>query len=176
MGEPEGEAAIVAARAALAALVEMPGAPDPEAAATAGVRFGEPSERVREFHEATVGVEHARRSRLWRLSAALAACALDDDDDFRAVLNAIALSEVDQIDRVLDQRLVARIDALLSSTARSPLAVVAEQFPEVTLANLEAAVEEFRRAALHAIDTSANGRTTLCGGSRAVEGAIPGDD
>ena len=165
LGAPDGRAAIAASRAAMAALAAMPDAAGPEAAVTAGVRFGEPNERAREFREATVGVEHALQSRLRRLSAELAACALDDDDGLPAVLNAIALSEM------------ARIDALLTATARSPLAVVAQQFPEVTLANLEAAVEEFRRAALHAIDTSPDDRTALGGGSPTPTGpALPDND
>ena len=178
LGAPDGRAAIAASRAAMAALAAMPDAAGPEAAVTAGVRFGEPNERAREFREATVGVEHALQSRLRRLSAALAACALDDDDgSARRPQRDFALSEVDHIDRVLDERLMARIDALLSATARSPLAVVAQQFPEVTLANLEAAVEEFRRAALHAIDTSPDGRTALGGGSPTPTGpALPDND
>ena len=164
LGAPEGIAAIAAARASLGALAAMPGDPKADAAVTAGVRLGEPNPRAREFHEATTSVARALEGRLRRLSAALAARALaQHEDGLQAVLDAIALSEVDHLDRVLDERLTARIDALLRATTAAPLAVVAQQFPEVTLANLEAVVEEFRRAARQAIDASPGGRATLGG-------------
>ncbi|MEI7925361.1 MAG: hypothetical protein WCI61_04095 [Chloroflexota bacterium] len=161
LGAPEGAAALATARDALDALVAMPRDPDAEAATTAGVLLGEPNARAAAYRAATEAVEHALARQLRRLSGALAACALRHDDDLRAILDAVALSEVDHLDRVLDERLAGRIDALLTAAARSPLTVVAHQFPEVTLANLEAAVEEFRRAALHAIDASPDGRTPL---------------
>lgn len=160
LGEPEGIEAIRIARVAAASLAAMPDAPNPAAAITAGIHLGEPNERAHWFREAADAAGRALMARLRRLSAALAACALDRDDDLRGVLNAIALSE-DHIDRVLDERLAARIAALLNASMRSPLAVVAQQFPEVTLVNLDAAVEEFRRAARHAIDLSAEGSTSL---------------
>ncbi|MGE3856666.1 MAG: hypothetical protein AB7G21_06900 [Dehalococcoidia bacterium] len=163
LGDPEGEEAAAAERASLAALVAMPDHPDALAATTAGLPLGEPNRRATDYLDAVEAVERALSGRLRRLSGALAACALQHDDDLRAVLDAIALSEVDHLDRVLDDRLAARIEALLTAAARSPLTVVAQQFPEVTLANLEAAVEEFRRAARQAIDTSPEGRTPLGG-------------
>ncbi len=161
LGPPEGAAALAAARDALDALVAMPRDADAEAATTAGVLLGEANGRAAAYLQATEAVDHALARQLRRLSAALAACALRHDDDLRAILDAIALSKVDHLDRVLDERLAERIDALLTAAARSPLTVVAQQFPEVTLANLEAAVDEFRRAALHAIDASPDGRTPL---------------
>jgi hypothetical protein len=163
LGTPEGEEAIVAARAAHDALAAMPAQADAEAATTAGVRLGEPNALARAALDATEAVERALLTRLRRLSGALAACALGHDDDLRAVLDAIALSQVDHLDRVLDERLAARIEALLTAAAHSPLTLVARQFPEVTLANLEAAVEEFRRAARQVIDMSPEGRAALAG-------------
>ena len=161
LGAPEGVDALLQARDALAALVAMPRDPDAETATTAGVLLGEPNARAFAYREAAAAVDHALARQLRRLSGALAACALRHDNDLRAILDAIAVSEVDRLDRVLDDRLAARIDALLTDAARSPLTVVAQQFPQVTLANLEAAVDEFRRAALHAIEASPDGCTPL---------------
>lgn len=163
LGEPEGSAAIVEARAAVAALLGVPCVADPQTATTADVALGAPHPAVAQFRAAAAEADRALQARLRRLAAGLAGCALGHDDDLTAVRHAIALSEVDHLDRVLDERLAARIDALLAGTPRSPLALVAQQFPEVTLANLEAAVEEFRRAAAHAIERSPEGRTSLGG-------------
>ncbi|MFA7250209.1 MAG: hypothetical protein WC273_11340 [Dehalococcoidia bacterium] len=163
LGPPEGEDATAAVLAAAESLAAMPGAPDPAAALTAGVCLGEQNARATTYRAVVEQAEHALHQRFRRLAAALAACALDHDDDLSAVINAIALSRVDHIDRVLDDRLAARIDALLRVGGRSPFTAVAQRFPEVTLANLEAAVEEFRRVARWAIDASPDGRASLGG-------------
>ena len=165
---PEGEQAIAAAHEAIATLTAMPEAPDTHAAITARVRLGEGSPAGREFRCAMAEVEGALEARLRRLSAALAACALEHDDDLTAILNAIAVSEVDHLDRVLDDQLAARVDGLLRRAPRSPLAVVAQQFPELTHANLEAAVDEFRRAARCAIEAAPDGRASLVATPQAV--------
>ncbi len=171
LGEPEGAAAIGALRSAVATLMAMPAEPDPHAATTAGVHLGAGNPAAEAFRVAAADVDRALEARLRRLSASLAACALTQDDDLAAIRHAIAVSEVDHLDRVLDDRLTARIDGLLRGAARSPLALVARQFPEVTRDNLDAAVAEFRRAALRAIELAPDGRTALGSISPAVEAA-----
>lgn len=161
LGRPEGVEAVAATRAARTMLDQLPRDPDAEAATTGGVPLGAANPALAAYRDAAEAAERALLARLRRLSGALAACALAQDDDLRAVRDAIALSEVDHLDRVLDDHLAARIEALIERTPRSPLAVVAQQFPDVTLANLEAAVEEFRRAARQAIDDSPDHRATL---------------
>ena len=171
LGEPEGAAAIGALRNAVATLMAMPAEPDPHAATTAGVHLGAGNPTAEAFRVAAADVDRALEARLRRLSAGLAACALTQDDDLAAIRHAIAVSEVDHLDRVLDDRLTARIDGLLRGAARSPLALVARQFPEVTRDNLDAAVAEFRRAALRAIELAPDGRTALGSISPGVEAA-----
>ncbi len=164
LGTPDGEAAVETAQlgiAARAVIANTPEAIDGGAAVTAGAQLGAPSAQTEAFRTAATAVEHAFQSRLRNLSAALAGCALDHEDDLHAVLDAIALSEVDHIDRVLNDRLAARIEVLMGAAARSPLAAVARRFPALTVVNLEAAVEEFRRAAHRAIDAAPDGRAVL---------------
>lgn len=172
LGAPEGRTPLARLRAAVAALGAMPDAPQAEAAITATIALGVPNPLVRELRAAVAEAERALQSRLRRLAAALAGCALDRagaDDDLARTLAALAASEVDHIDRVLDDRLTAHIERLLADGAPSPLARVARRFPEVTLATLEAAVEEFRQAAGEAIAASQDGRAALGGGIAADE-------
>ena len=164
LGAAEGREALILLSAAVAALQAMPDAPDADAALTAGIALGEPHPLARELRQAIADAGRALEVRLRRLEARLAGCALDraGDDDLCAALSAIAASEVDHLDRVRDARLAAHIDRLLSEVApRSPLARVAQRYPEVSLETLEAAVEEFRAAAAEAIATSPDGRAAL---------------
>ncbi|MSQ31132.1 MAG: hypothetical protein EXR64_03780 [Dehalococcoidia bacterium] len=164
LGAPEGSDALERIAATVAVLAAMPDAPQTDVAVTAGIVLGEPNPLAGDLRGAVEDARHALDARLRRLSARLAGCAIDraGDDDLRAALTAIAASEVDHLDRVLDARLAAHIDRLLTEDApRSPLARVAARYPAVTMETLEAAVEEFRAATADAIAASADGRAVL---------------
>lgn len=86
------------------------------------------------------------------------------------LLQAIAASDVDGIERVLDERLVAHIERLLTEAVESPLSELAARYPIVTTATLDDATAAFRELLETAITVSEDNRAVLREDRAAVVG------
>lgn len=150
-------------RRSVAALASMPLAPEAGAPTTAGVRLGEPHPAAELIEGLRGEVALALESRLRALSSALAHRVLDGEgDELARVLGAIQASDVNDLDRVLDDRLAAYLARLVrGGLHEDPLADVAARFPEVRVADLDAAAEAFRDALAAAVLVAPDGVARL---------------
>jgi hypothetical protein len=76
----------------------------------------------------------------------------------RSAIGSVTASDLDGLDRVLDDALTAHIDALLGEAARTPLDALAERFPEVTADNLDEVMAALRALLEEAIAARPDGR------------------
>lgn len=146
-------------------LQSLPAVPDDAEAVTAGVQLGQPHPHIDALRDTLGDAEQALQLRLRRLAAALAARVLDEEGvgALERVLRALRASDVDALHRVLDDRLVMYIERALSADPPTPLATVAERYPVVTRADLDAAVAAFRGAIEDALAAAPDGRVPLRG-------------
>lgn len=117
LGAPTGVLALHDFDAALAALAALPADPDPTQPRTAGVTLGAP---VPIFDAATAAVDAVRAAlevQRRRLAARTAHLVLDRTDvpALDRFLQAITAADIDGLERILDDRLTAHIETLLSA-------------------------------------------------------------
>ena len=163
LGPPVGAAALADLESAATMLTALPPDPDPETPCTAGVVLGEDPPAFAALRAAADAVEEAleiQRRRLAsetvaRIPARPGVPALD------RLLQAIVASDVDAIERVLDQPLVDHLERLLANRTASPFASLAERYPTVTAETLDEAVDTFRAMLSTAIADSPDGLVAL---------------
>ena len=163
LGPPRGERALAAYREAEQALGELPADPEAGAARTAGVTLGLDPPLFAAVPEAVGGLQRvleAQRSRLASeaVSAVLARPGVPALD---RLLQAIAASDLDGVERVLTDDLAAHIEELLRAGRESPLAEVAARLPRVTAESLEEAVAAFRAVLEDAVAAAPGGVVVL---------------
>ena len=163
LGPPVGEGALERHRAAEAALVVLPAEPDGEAARTAGVTLGREPAACAEARSASNAVRRALDVQRGRLASETVRLVLSHPGvpALERLLQAIAVSDVDAIERVLDDALAAHIEALLEQASRSPLAELVQRYPQVTASNAGEVVETFSSLLQRALDASQDGRVSL---------------
>ena len=163
LGEPLGGDALESYAGAVAALDALPAEPEPRVAQTAGVTLGRAPAM---FAQATAAAEAIGRA-LEQQRRRLASHAVRIVLERRAVpaldrlLQAITASDIDGIERVLDERLAGHIDRLLADAAESPLSQLAARHPAVTAATLDQAVASFRELLEASIAADDDGRAVL---------------
>jgi hypothetical protein len=81
------------------------------------------------------------------------------------LLQAIAASELDALDRVLDERLAAHLEALLSHPPEPLLTRLARLHPTVTAATREAVVADFAQLLEQEIAASPSASAVLAEGA-----------
>ena len=81
--------------------------------------------------------------------------------DLDRLLQAIAASDLDGIERVLSEDLAAHIEQLLREARESPLATLALRVPRVTAESLDEAALAFRAILEQALAESADGTVWL---------------
>ena len=163
LGPALGERALAAYREAEQALGGLPADPEASAARTAGVTLGLDPPLFDAVPEAVEGLQRvleAQRSRLASeaVSAVLGRPGVPALD---RLLQAIAASDLDGVERVLTDDLAAHIEELLRAGRESPLAEVAARVPRVTVESLEEAVAAFRAVLAEAVAASPDGFVVL---------------
>ncbi len=163
LGPPVGEQARAAYEASVAALEALPPEPDPRLPRTAGVTLGRDPAACAEAQQAVGGVRRALELQRRRLASSAVRLVLEREGvpALDRLLQAIAASDVEGIERVLDERLAAHIDRLLTDATDSPLSRLAARHPTVTGATLDEVVADFRELLLASIATAEGGRAVL---------------
>ncbi len=150
LAPPEGEDASALARALHHGLLAFDPADD-----TTAPLGEEPAlfARVEAAFQAVHGQLEARRQ---RLAAATVSVVLDQPGgpDVSRLLQAIQACDVDGIERALDARLAAHIEAVLERRPTTPLQALAARYAEVDADNLEDAVLTFRELLTDALSRS----------------------
>lgn len=146
LGEAVGDAARKAYAESVATVSALPPDPDPGEAQTAGVALGrEPAA----FAQATSTISTVRRAleiQRRRLASRAVRIVLERQGvpALDRLLQAITASDIEGIERVLDERLAAHIDRLLADAEESPLSRLAARHPAVTAETLDEVVAAFR--------------------------------
>lgn len=158
---------------ALSTLAALPAEPDPDAPTTTDVPLGGDPPALAAAAQAAQAIRGALEEQRRRLAAAtvhrvLARSAVPALD---RLLQAIAASDLDGIDRVLDDALAAHIDAVLTAgtldervephAAPDVFAAVAARWPVVTEASLDDVVAALRAALEASIAASPDGHIHL---------------
>ncbi len=172
LGAPAGGEALASYAAAKAALAALPADPDPQAARTAGVTLGREPAAFAQGRMAVEAVQQALEVQRQRLASGTVRMVLERPGvpALDQLLQAIAASDVDGIERVLDERLVAHIERLLTEAVESPLSELAARYPIVTTATLDDATAAFRELLETAITVSEGNRAVLREDRAAVVG------
>jgi hypothetical protein len=163
LGPPAGEQALAAYEASVAALEALPAEPDPQLPCTAGVTLAQDPAVCAEAKEAVEEVRRALEVQRQRLASSAVRLVLEREGvpALDRLLQAIAASDVEGIERVLDERLAAHIDRLLTDATDSPLSRLAARHPTVTGATLDEAVADFRELLVASIAAAEGGRAVL---------------
>ena len=163
LGPRVGERAIIEYRAALEAVESLPAEPEAGAPRTAGVVIGRDPRVFLEAPAVAAALRAAFDEQRRRLSSATVRMILSRQGvpALDRLLQAITASDLESLDRVLDEALTAHIDALLGEVAPPPLEALAERFPEVTAENLDEVVGVLRAILEAAISEQPEGPVTL---------------
>ena len=163
LGPPVGSAALRAHASARAALEALPAELDPQRARTAGVTLGLEPAAFDEAETAITAVRRALGQQLRRLASRTVRIVLERQGvaALDRLLQAITASDVEGIERALDDRLAAHIDRLLSEAAESPLSRLAAGHPTVTSETLEGTVAAFRELLEESIAAADDGQAVL---------------
>ena len=163
LGPPVGEQALSAYEVSVAALEALPAEPDPQLPRTADVTLGQEPTACAEASEAVEGLRRALEVQRQRLASGAVRLVLEREGvpALDRLLQAIGASDVEGIERVLDERLAAHIDRLLTDAADSPLSQLAARHPAVTGATLDEAVADFRQLLASPIAAAEGGRAVL---------------
>ncbi len=153
--------------ASLRALDALPDEPAPGEPTTGGVALGAEPAAFAAASEAAAAVDAALEGCRRALAAALAGLALDRAGvpGLDRLLQAIAASELDGLDRVLDERLAAHIEALLARPPEPLLTRLARLHPIVTAVTRDAAVADFARLLEQEIAASPGASAMLAEGA-----------
>ena len=172
LGAPAGGEALESYATAGAALAALPADPDPQAARTAGVTLGREPAAFAQARMAVEAVQEALEVQRQRLASGTVRMVLERPGvpALDQLLQAIAASDVDGIERVLDERLVAHIECLLTEAVESPLSELAARYSIVTAATLDEATTAFRELPETAIAVSEDDRAVLREDRAAVVG------
>lgn len=157
LGPPHGEDASVLARRLHRELLAF----DPTADSAAPLGH-EPTlfAQVEAAFDAVRGqLESARQ----RLASATVSVVLDQPGgpDVSRLLQAIQACDIDGIERALDARLAAHIEAVLDRRSTTPLRALAARYAEVDADNLEAVVAAFHELLADAVSGSTRGSVPL---------------
>ena len=163
LGPPVGEQALAAYEVSVAALEALPAEPDPQLPCTAGVTLGQDPAACAEARAAVEGLRRALEVQRQRLASGAVRLVLEREGvpALDRLLQAIAASDVEGIERVLDERLAAHIDRLLTDATDSPLSRLAARHPTVTGATLDEGVADFRELLAASIAAAEGGRAVL---------------
>ena len=163
LGPPVGEQALAAYEVSVAALEALPAEPDPQLPRTAGVTLGQDPAACAEARAAVEGLRRALEVQRQRLASGAVRLVLEREGvpALDRLLQAIAASDVEGIERVLDERLAAHIDRVLTDATDSPLSRLAARHPTVTGATLDEAVADFREFLAASIAAAEGGRAVL---------------
>ena len=163
LGEPVGGDALESYAGAVAALDALPAEPEPREARTAGVTLGRAPAMFAQATAAGEAIGRALELQRRRLASRAVRIVLERQGvpALDRLLQAITASDVDGIERVLDERLAAHIDRLLADAAESPFSQLAARHPAVTAATLDQAVASFRELLEESIAAADDGRAVL---------------
>ena len=163
LGPPVGEVAVARYRAAELELTELPAEPDAEAARTAGVTLGREPAAFAAARSAASAVRRALDVQRGRLASGTVRLVLfrPGVPALERLVQAITVSDVGAIELVLDDELAAHIERLLDEASRSPLAELAERYPEVTVSDADEVADLFATLLRGALDASEDGRVAL---------------
>lgn len=163
LGKPVGQEARVAFELALQALETLPDGPDPEQARTAGVTLGIEPPVFAHVNEVADEIHAALEVQRRRLASTTvrAILAREGIPALDRLLQAIAASELDALERVLDDDLAAHIGQLLVAAETSPLARLAERHPIVTADEVDAVIESLRELLVAGVTAAPDGRVVL---------------
>ena len=163
LGPPLGAEAAAALDAAVTTLTALPRDPDPQQPRTAGVTLGVEPPLCGEACAAVAAVRSALETQRRRLASETmrAVLARPGVPDLDRLLQTIAASDLDGIERVLTEDLTAHIERLLREARESPLAALALRVPRVTAESLDEAVLAFRAILEAALVDATNGTVVL---------------
>ena len=163
LGPPIGAGAVAVLEGALAALEALPRDPDAQLARTDGVTLGVEPPLFADAGAAVAAVRSALEAQRRRLASETvrAVLARPGVPDLDRLLQAIAASDLDGIERVLSEDLAAHIEQLLREARESPLATLALRVPRVTAESLDEAALAFRAILGQALAESADGTVWL---------------
>ena len=163
LGPPVGSLALAALSEARTAIGAVPREPDPDAAQTGGVTLGLEPPPVAGTREAIANVSAALELQRRRLASETVRAILSRPGvpALDQLLQAIAASDLDAIERVMDDELAAHIDRLLTQPTETPLARMAMTFPTVTSETLEQAVSAWRALLEEALAQAPDDRLVL---------------
>lgn len=169
LGPPVGEPAMHAYGAAVSAIEALSSSPHATAARTANIALGERPPQLQAASAAVESVRSALEKQRRRLASSAVRLVLDRSGvpALDRLLQAIHASDLGGIERALDDRLTAHIDALLSATAsESPLTELARRYPEVTPASVPEVVEALAELLTAALADSEDGSVALSDAAR----------
>ena len=163
LGPPVGTASLADLESATTMLKALPPEPDSETPCTAGIVLGEDPPAFAALRAAVDAVEDALEVQRRRLASETVAriLARPGVPALDRLLQAIVASNVDAIERVLDEPLVDHIERLLANRTVSPFARLGERYPTVTAETLDEAVDTFRAMLSTAIADSPDGLVVL---------------
>ena len=163
LGAPVGEAEIAAYRAAEATLEAMPADPTSGAARTAGVTLGREPPLGAQAGAAVEGVRRGLEEQRGRLASATVRLVLARPGvaALDRLLQAIAASDLDGLERGLSDELAAYIGDLLADGRPTPLKLLVERYPEVTSETLNDVTSMFHALLEDGLARSEDGRMRL---------------
>ena len=132
-------------------------------AGDAAAPLGQEPELFAQVESAFEAVRGQLELRRQHLASATVAAVLDQPGgpDVSRLLQAIQACDVDGIERALDARLAAHIEAVLAPGPATPLQTLASRYAEVDATNLDDVVTSFRELLADAVARSGGGSVPL---------------